>query len=91
MKKISSRRVKQLIVLFIFSLGASLIAIIHGVFFDLNFAEIKRLTLFGFIATVLVIFPTILLIEWLFDWNNGEEIRRLEERIEMLEDKKVDF
>jgi len=82
-----SRRQKQIITLFIFSIAAAIIAIAHGVIFDLNLAEIKRLTIWGIALTALVIFPTILLLEWLFDWNNNAQLEELEKRIKKLEEK----
>jgi hypothetical protein len=84
MKKISK---KQIIGLFLISLLGSFVGIIHGVFFDLNFKEIGRLSLEGFLLTLLVVFPFLLLLEWLFDLNNFEEFRILEGRIKSLEKK----
>ena len=72
---------KQVLILFIFSLLASVIAIIHGLFFDLDITQIKRLTLEGFVITVLVIFPAILFLEWIFDINNKKKFDELERRL----------
>lgn len=61
----------QVVLLFIFSIIIAIIAIIHGIFFDLNISEIGRLTIGGLIATLLVLFPVLLLLEWVFDINNN--------------------
>jgi hypothetical protein len=72
---------KQVLILFVFSVLISAAAIIHGVFFDLEFTEIKRLTLEGLILTVLVIFPAILFLEWVFDMNNRKKFDELERKL----------
>jgi hypothetical protein len=59
--------------------------IIHGVFFDVNFGDIQRLSLEGFFFTFVVVFPTLLLLEWIFDMENHEEFAILEERVTELE------
>lgn len=74
-------RKKQLLTLFVFSLAGSAIAIIHGIFFDLKFSEIARLTAEGVIITSFVIFPLLLFMEWVFDWNNDERIAKLEKKL----------
>jgi len=79
---------KQLLVLLIFSIAAAVAMIIHGVFFDLQLQEIKRLTIEGVVLTVLVIFPAILFLEWVFDMNNKEKIQSMEARLNKLEKKK---
>ena len=60
-------------------------AIIHGIFFDLAFEEMKRLTLGGLIFTFVVVFPGVLFLEWVFDINNKVEMDGLEKRIRKLE------
>ena len=69
------------------SLLGSFVRIIHGVFFDFNFKGIGRFSLVGFLLTLLLVFPFLLLLEWLFDLNNFEEFRILEGRIKSLEKK----
>lgn len=76
---------RKLIATLLFSLLASIVGIIHGVFFDLDFAQIKRLTLEGFIFTFVILFPTLLLLEWIFDINNKSEFKSLESRVARLE------
>ena len=73
---------KQILVLFVFSVLASIVAIIHGVFFDLKFDEIKRLTWEGLVLTFLVVYPAILFLEWVFDINNKRKFDELEKKIE---------
>jgi hypothetical protein len=72
---------KQVFILFAFSVFVSIAVIIHGLFFDLNFSEIKRLTFEGFILTLAVIFPALLFLEWIFDINNREEMKKIERQI----------
>jgi hypothetical protein len=72
---------KQVLILFVFSALVSVGLIIHGIFFDLDFSQIKRLTLEGFILTLFVIFPAILFLEWVFDLNNKKRFDSLEKKI----------
>ncbi len=76
---------KQVFLLLVFSLLSSITAIIHGVFMDMDFQQIKRLTLEGLILTFLVLFPGTLILEWIFDINNEERLDELERKIEELE------
>lgn len=78
---------KQIVILLVFSFFVSIGAIIHGIFFDLDFSEIKRLTIGGIFATFFVLFPTLLFLEWAFDLNNQKQIDDLRKRIEALEKK----
>ena len=79
---------KQLLIIFVFSFAVAIAGIIHGVFFDLEFEQIKRLTFEGFIFTLVIIFPSVLFLEWVFDLNNKKKIDSLEARIHKLEQKK---
>lgn len=72
---------KQILILFVFSALISVGMIIHGVFFDLDFSQIQRLTFEGFILTLFVIFPAILFLEWVFDFNNEKRFEELERKI----------
>ena len=72
---------KQILILFVFSVLISVGMIIHGVFFDLDFSQIQRLTFEGFILTLFVIFPAILFLEWVFDLNNEKRFEELERKI----------
>jgi len=75
---------KQVLILFIFSVLISLVAIIHGIFFDLDFEQIKRLTFEGLVLTLFVIFPAILFLEWIFDMNNRKKFREFDRKLNRL-------
>ena len=79
---------KQLLVIFVFSVLISIAAIIHGLFFDLDVSQIKRLTFEGFLLTLLVVFPAILFLEWVFDLNNKKKFEEIEGRLKKLKRKK---
>ena len=79
---------RQIIVLFVISVLVAIAGIIHGVFFDLDFEQIKRLTFTGFIFTLVVVFPALILIEYVFDLNNSKKFEELEKRLKKLERKK---
>ncbi len=71
--------------MFVSSILVSIGAIIHGIFFDLAWDKIKRLTFGGLIFTFVVVFPGVLFLEWVFDINNKVEMERLERRVRKLE------
>ncbi len=79
---------KQVMVLVVFSLLVSIGAIIHGVYMDLDYNQISRLTVEGILLTFFVIFPAILFLEWIFDINNKKRIDELNNRIRKLEKKR---
>lgn len=83
-KNMAIRKKQGLMLLVVAILGA-IGGIIHGLFFDLDFSQIKRLSLLGVIFTAVIIFPAILFFEWIFDWNNNEEMKIMKERISRLE------
>lgn len=72
----------------IFSIIASIGLIIHGIFFDLDFSQIERLTIGGFILTFILVFGTLLILERIFDLENHEEFTELEKRVSNLESRK---
>jgi len=72
---------KQILILFVFSILISIASIIHGIFMDLDFTQIKRLTFEGFILTLFVIFPAILFLEWVFDLNNKKKFDEIEKKL----------
>jgi hypothetical protein len=78
---------KQIISLFLLAILIAIASIIHGIFFDLAFEEIKRLTISGIIFTLIVVFPFLLVIERIFDMNNEKKFQELERRIKKLEKK----
>jgi hypothetical protein len=75
---------KQILILFVFAILLSVGAIIHGIFFDLDFSQIKRLTFEGLLLTLFVVFPAILFLEWVFDINNKKKFDELEKKINKL-------
>jgi len=79
---------EQVLILLVFSVLVSIGAIIHGIYMDLDFLQIQRLTIEGLFLTVLVIFPAILFLEWVFDINNKRKIDNLNDRISKLEKKR---
>ena len=80
-----SVRKRQILILLIVSILGAAGGIIHGIFFDLDLSQIRRLSFFGLIFTTIIVFPAILLFEYIFDLNNKQEIQQLKERIERLE------
>jgi len=72
---------KQILILFVFSVLISIASIIHGIFMDLDFLQIKRLTFEGLILTFLVAFPAILFLEWVFDLNNKKKFEEIEKKL----------
>ena len=72
---------KQILILLVFSILISIAAIIHGIFFDLDFSQIKRLTLEGLVLTLIVLFPALLFLEWVFDLNNKKKFEEIERKI----------
>lgn len=79
---------KQILILFVFSVMSAIIGIIHGIFFDLDIQQIKRLTLEGMVLTFVVIFPSLLFLEWVFDLNNKKKFDEIETKIRKLGKKK---
>lgn len=79
---------RKLIATLLFSLLSACGLIIHGMFFDVDFTQLKRLTLEGFILTFIIVFPTMLLLEWIFDLENRAEFKMLENKIKKLEQKR---
>jgi len=76
---------RKLLATFIFSLICAIGLIIHGVFFDLDFSQIERLTIGGFIFTFVLLFLTLLILEKIFDLENHAEFIELENRVAKLE------
>ena len=87
MKSLKILRI-QILILLAFGLLVSIACIIHGVFFDLDFEQIKRLTIQGLIFTLIVIFPALIFLEWVFDLNNKKKFEEIEKRLRRLERKK---
>ncbi|MFA5174277.1 MAG: hypothetical protein WC438_03795 [Candidatus Pacearchaeota archaeon] len=75
---------KQILIILVFSILASITMIVHGVFFGLDWSQIKRLSIEGIIITFLIVFPGILFLEWIFDVNNDARFKKLEDKINKL-------
>ncbi len=76
---------KQILYFLIISVFGAVAGIAHGVFFDLEWSQIQRLSIFGIIFTTVIIFPSLLLFEYVFDIDNQAEITELKNRVEKLE------
>lgn len=87
-KSLSSWK-KQILYFFIISVFGSVAGIAHGVFFDLEWDQIGRLSIFGIIFTTIIIFPALLIFEYVFDIDNRAEIEELKRRIDELENRLV--
>lgn len=61
------RRLKQIIAMFFLSMVSSVVLIVHGVLFDLEFSQIWRLSFEGFLVTMPAVFIFLLVLEWVFD------------------------
>ena len=71
--KMKKRRTKQILLLFLISVVLSIGLIIHGIFFDLDINQLKRLSFEGFMITFWVIFPSLLTLEYVFNMNIKNE------------------
>ncbi|MEK6928955.1 MAG: hypothetical protein AABW65_03305 [Nanoarchaeota archaeon] len=80
---------RKIIATLAFSLIFSIGLIIHGIFFYVDFTQLKRLTIEGFFLTFFIVFPTLLLLEWIFDLDNKKEFQILERRVHNLETKRL--
>ena len=78
---------KQILILFIFAILVSIACILHGIFFDLKWNEIGRLTLKGFIFTLIIVFPGLIILERIFDLNKEKKFEEVEKRLRKLERK----
>ncbi|NCF75535.1 MAG: hypothetical protein GWO87_03560 [Xanthomonadaceae bacterium] len=73
---------KQFTILLFSSLLISVLAISHGVFFDLDITQIKRLTFAGIIITMFITLFFLFFLEWVFDLDNNAKIEKLCKEIE---------
>ena len=76
---------KKLLSTAIFSLVASILFIVHGIFLDLDFSQIRRLTLEGFIFTFILVFIGLIILEKIFTLEEDEEISKVKIRLKKLE------
>ena len=79
---------KKLLSTFIFSLIASVLLIIHGLFFDLDLSQIQRLTIEGFVVTFILTFAGLVILERIFSLEEHEEIIKINGRLNKLEKKR---
>ena len=76
---------RKLIATAIISVIMSVGAIIHGVFLDLNVAQLERLSLEALLVTFAAVFCLLLVLEWIFDLENTNEFKQLGQRVRKLE------
>lgn len=79
------RNKKRILYTLLFSLLASVILIIHGIFFDMDISQIGRLSIEGFIATFILVFAGLLVLERLFTFEEDKEIFKVKKRVSKLE------
>jgi len=79
---------KKLFATFIFSIVATVLMIAHGLFFDLDFSQIKRLSVEGFLFTFILVFVGLIILEKIFNIEEDAEIVTLKKRVGKLEKKK---
>ena len=76
---------KKIFATFIFSVITSLIMIAHGIFFDLDFSQIKRLSIEGFLLTFVLVFTGLIILERIFNIEEDIEIIKIKERLRRIE------
>lgn len=76
---------KELLYTFMFSLITSALLIIHGLFFDLDFSQIQRITIKGFVLTFILTFIALNILEKIFNLEEHEEITKIKKRLSKLE------
>ena len=81
-----SVRKRQWLILLVLSIIGAIGGIIHGIYFDLDFTQVKRLSLLGVIFTTVIVFPALLFFEYVFDLNNKKQMKSLKDQIEHLKD-----
>jgi hypothetical protein len=67
---------------------ASVLLIAHGVFFDLDLSQIRRLSVEGFVFTFILVFFGLLVLERVFNIEEDDEIISLKKRVGKLEKKR---
>ena len=76
---------KKLVATIVFSVVASVLMIIHGVFLDLDISQIGRLSAEGFLFTFVLVFVGLIILEWIFNIEEDAEIVGLKKRVGKLE------
>ena len=61
--------------------------IAHGIFFDLDFSQIKRLSFEGFIFTFILVFIGLVILEKIFNIEEDAEIVAIKKRLIKIEKK----
>lgn len=79
---------RKILSTFAFSVVASALMIVHGIFLDLDFSQIKRLSLEGFIFTFVLVFMGLLILEKIFNLEEDEEIVKIKKRLNKIEKRK---
>ena len=72
---------KKLFATFIFSVVVSLMMIAHGIFFDLEFSQIKRISFEGFVFTFVLVFIGLIILEKIFNIEEDAEIIAIKKRL----------
>ena len=76
---------KKVFATLLFSVVTSLLLIAHGIFFDLDFSQIKRLSFEGFIFTFILVFVGLIVLEKIFNIEEDAEIVALKKRVGKIE------
>ncbi len=76
---------KKIFSTLLFSVVASLLFIVHGIFLDLDFSQIKRLSLEGFIFTFILVFLGLIILEKIFNIEEDAEIVQIKKRLHKVE------
>jgi hypothetical protein len=69
------------------ALFSLVLLIIHGLIFDLDASQVSRLSIEGFVVTFVLVFMGLLILEWIFDIEEHEEIVNIRKRLGKLEKK----
>ena len=76
---------QKLLATVVFSVIAAVLLIIHGVFFNLDFEQIRRLSLEGFAFTFVLVVIGLIVLERIFTLEEDAEILSLKKRLSKLE------
>ncbi len=76
---------KKIFATIIFSVVASALMIVHGLFFDLDVSQIKRLSIEGFLFTFVLVFVGLVILEKIFNIEEDSEIVGIKKRIGKIE------
>jgi hypothetical protein len=79
---------KKITATILFALVAAALLIVHGLFFDLDASQISRLSIEGFVVTFILVFVGLLILEWIFDIEEHDEVVAIRKRLKRLEAKK---